>query len=55
MCILMYFEIQNDQPRITRNALKSQIFDLFTNLCPEDDLVNKLKISFFKAFRVILG
>ena len=30
MCILMYFKIQIDQPRITRNALKSQIFDLFT-------------------------
>ena len=28
MCILMYFKIQSDQPRITRNALKSQIFDL---------------------------
>ena len=30
MCILMYFEVQSDQPRITRNAIKSQIFDLFT-------------------------
>ena len=30
MCILMYFKIQSDQLRITRNALKSQIFDLFT-------------------------
>ena len=30
MCILMYFKIQSEQPRITRNALKSQIFDLFT-------------------------
>ena len=29
----MYFKIQNDQPRITQNALKSP-------LCPEDDLVN---------------
>ena len=27
MCILMYFKIQSDQPGITRNALKSQIFD----------------------------
>ena len=26
----MYFKIQSDQPRITQNALKSQIFDLFT-------------------------
>ena len=25
----MYFKIQHDQPRITQNALKSQIFDLF--------------------------
>ena len=30
MCILMYFKIQSDQLRITQNALKSQIFDLFT-------------------------
>ena len=30
MCILMYFKIQRDQPRITRNALKNQIFHLFT-------------------------
>ena len=30
MCILMYFKIQRDQPRITRKALKSQILDLFT-------------------------
>ena len=30
MCILMYFKIQSDQPRITRNALKGKIFDLFT-------------------------
>ena len=30
MRILMYFKIQSDQPRITRNALKSQIFYLFT-------------------------
>ena len=30
MCILMYFKVQSDQPRITRNAIKSQIFDLFT-------------------------
>ena len=32
MCILVYFKFQSDQPRITRNALKSQIFDLFTEL-----------------------
>ena len=25
----MYFKIQHDQPRITQNALKSQIFNLF--------------------------
>ena len=30
MCILIYFKTQSDQPRITWNALKSQIFDLFT-------------------------
>ena len=30
MCILTYFEIQSDQPGITRIPLKSQIFDLFT-------------------------
>ena len=32
MYIFMYFKIQSDQPKITRNALKSQIFDLFTKL-----------------------
>ena len=26
----MYYKIQNDRSRITRNALKSQIFDLYT-------------------------
>ena len=30
MYILMHFKIQSDQLRITPNALKSQIFDLFT-------------------------
>ena len=30
MNILIYFKIQSDQPRITRNALRNQIFDLFT-------------------------
>ena len=30
MYILMYFKIQIDQPRITQNALKSRIFNLFT-------------------------
>ena len=41
----MYFKIQSDQPRMTRNALKSQIFDLFTKSSPEiEDLVNKSKI-----------
>ena len=30
ICILMYFKIQSHQPRITQNALKSEIFDLFT-------------------------
>ena len=28
MCILMYFIIQSDQPRITWNTLKSQVFGL---------------------------
>ena len=28
----MYFKIQSDQLRITRHALKSQIFDLYTKL-----------------------
>ena len=56
----MNFKIQSDQPRITRNALKNQIFDLFTKSFSghkdedEDDLVNKSKIWFFKAFCVIL-
>ena len=30
MCILTYVKIQSDPPRTTRNALKRQIFDLFT-------------------------
>ena len=33
--ILMYFKIQSDQPRITRNPLKSQIFHLFTKSSSE--------------------
>ena len=50
MCSLMYFKIQGDQPKITRNALKSEIFDLFTKSLlrhkdeDEDDLVNQSKI-----------
>ena len=55
MHILMYFKIQSDQPRITRNVVKSQLFDLFIYLCPDDDLVNKSKIRLYKAFSVILG
>ena len=35
MCILMYFKIQSDQLRITQNALKSQVFDLFTKSSSE--------------------
>ena len=31
----MYFKIQNDQPRITQNALKSQTFDSFTKSSSE--------------------
>ena len=54
MHILMYFKIQSDQPRITRNVVKSQLFDLFIYLCPDDDLVNK-SIRLYKAFSVILG
>ena len=30
MCIFMYFKIQSDQSSIIQNALKSQIFYLFT-------------------------
>ena len=45
MCVLMYFKIQSDQPRITQNALKSQIFDLFTkSLSGHNDFENKSKI-----------
>ena len=32
----MHIKIQSEQPRITRNALKSQIFDLFTKSSSED-------------------
>ena len=34
MSILMYLEIQSYQPRVIRNALKSQIFELFTKSSP---------------------
>ena len=36
MCILMYFKIQNDQPKITQIALINQIFDLFTKSLSRD-------------------
>ena len=41
MRILMYFKIESDQPKITRNVLKSQIFDLFA----KSSLGQKYKIS----------
>ena len=33
----MYLKTQSDQPRITRNALNSRIFDLFTKLLSGHD------------------
>ena len=47
MCTLIYFKIQSDQPRITRNALKSQIFYLFTKSLPGHIL--KLSADFERA------
>ena len=50
MCILMYFKIQSDQPRITRNALKSQIFDLFTKSSSGYKRNFNLKTHYYTSF-----
>ena len=42
----MYFKIQRDQPRITRIALKSQIFDLFPKSSSEHLQFKKPEILF---------
>ena len=43
--ILMYYKIQSDQPRITRNAFAKVRFSVYLlNHRPDDDLVKKLKI-----------
>ena len=50
MCILMYFKIQCDQPRITRNALKSQIFDLFNKSSSGHKWKFSLKTHYYTSF-----
>ena len=50
MCFLMYFKIQNDQPRITQNALKSQIFNLFTRSSSGHKYNFSLKIHYYTSF-----
>ena len=50
MCILMYFKNQSDQPRITRNVLKSQIFDLFTKSSSGHKSNFSLKTYYYTSF-----
>ena len=50
MCVLMYFKIQSDQPRKTRNALKSQIFDLFTKSSSGHEQSFSLKTLYYTGF-----
>ena len=51
MRILMYFKIQSDQPRITRNALKKSKSQKILMMIQK---INR-KVDFLKAFRVILS
>ena len=50
MYILMYFKTQSDQPRITRSALKSQIFDLFTKSSSGHKENFSLKTHYYTSF-----
>ena len=50
MCILMYFKIQRDHPRITRKALKSQILDLFTKSSSGQKQNFSLKRHYYTSF-----
>ena len=50
MRFLMYFKIQNDQPRITQNALKSQIFNLFSRSSSGHKYNFSLKIHYYTSF-----
>ena len=52
MCILMYFKIQSDQPKITQNALKSRIFDSFTK--PSSGYIQQ-KLDFLKRLVLFLA
>ena len=52
MCILMYFKIQSDQPKITQNALKSRIFDSFTK--PSSGHIQQ-KLDFLKSLVLFLA
>ena len=47
----MYFKIQNDQPKITRQALKSQIFDLFTKSSSGHKYHFSLKRHYYTSFK----
>ena len=53
----MYIKIQSEQPIITRNVLKSQIFDLFTKSSSEHkqniSLKKTLLYKFYKKQNVI--
>ena len=52
MCILMYFKIQSDQPKITQNALKNRIFDSFTK--PSSGHIQQ-KLDFLKRLVLFLA
>ena len=50
MCILMDFKIRSDQPRITRNPLKSQIFNSFTKSLSGHKENFSLKTHYYTGF-----
>ena len=50
MYILMYFKIESDKPRIIRNALKSEIFDLFTKSSSGYKRNFSLKTNYYTSF-----
>ena len=43
MCILVYFNIQSDNPRITRDALKKVKFSIYLLNYHQD--INKVSVS----------
>ena len=46
----MFFKFQSDQPRITQNALRSQIFDLFTKSSSGHKENFNLKTHYYTSF-----